>query len=53
MFGLRFLQVDNHPVQVVIMPGRLLFAPAPIFFQKIVLHIFGFTFHPPASNIYN
>jgi len=38
VFGLRFLQVDNHPVQIVIKPGRLLLAHPPYFFQKVVLH---------------
>ena len=38
VFGLCFLQVDNHPVQIVIKPGRLLLAHPPYFFQKVVLH---------------
>ena len=38
VFGLRFLQVDNHAVQVVVKPGRQLFAQPPDFFKKVVLH---------------
>ena len=38
VFGLRFLQVDNHAVQVVVKSGRELFAHPPDFFQKIALH---------------
>ena len=42
MFGLLLLQVDNHPVQVVVKPGCQLFAHPPDAFQEIVLHTVGF-----------
>ena len=42
VFGLRFLQVENHPVQVVVKPARQLFAHPPDFFESIVPHSLGF-----------
>jgi hypothetical protein len=33
VFGLRFLQMDNHPVQIITMAGRQLLAHLPDFFQ--------------------
>jgi hypothetical protein len=41
--GLLLLEMDNHPMQVVIEPGCQLFAHAPDFLKELVLHDAGST----------
>jgi len=43
MFGLSFLQVHNHPMQVVIKSGSLPFAHPANLFQKIIFHNMALT----------
>src|SRR6266852_6363792 len=43
MLFLPLAQMLNHPVQVVIEPGRHFLADPPDFFEVFVLHLLGFT----------
>jgi len=43
VFGLLLLEMNDHPMQIVIEPGCQLCAHAPDLFKELVLHDVGFT----------